>query len=158
MTSFINPRKNLRRIPRTEKRRLIQKVLKEGPDEKFLDIEGISVVEERNRGKDGNYRCAEFVFRNCLNLPWRPVIRDPNFWKNPLDRLKRRGFYSPKTPKKGDVAVYGYIRQGGCSVRHFGHYDGKRVRSKFGTSHVFEHDVNAVPAKYGTGVTFIRKR
>jgi len=158
MASFINPNKNLRRISRTKKRRLIQKVLASNTDGDFSDIEGISVIEERDRKKDINYRCAEFVFRNCLNLPWRSVRRNSSFWRDALKALEKKGFYSPKTPKKGDVAVYGHLKQGGYYAIHFGHYDGKRVRSKFGTSHVFEHEVNAIPTKYGTNVFFIRKR
>lgn len=158
MASFIDPRKNLRRIPRTERRRLIQEVVATNADEAFSDIEGISIVEERDREKDVNYGCAEFVFRDCLNLPWRSVRSNKSFWEDALGALEKRGFYSPKTPKKGDVVVYGCLRKGNYQVRHFGHYDGEKVKSKFGRSHVFEHEVNALSAKYGTGAIFIRKR
>lgn len=66
--------------------------------------------------------------------------------------LMRDVLIETEEPEDGDFVVY--FKKG--SVAHSGVWSCGRVRSKWGTGHVWEHALHEVPLRYGDEVRFFR--
>ena len=142
--------------------------------DEIADLDGIlDVVERRDPTQDSDYRCGEYVFKTVKNESWMSNIDDyeneqtqNKLYGETRKFLKEKGYQIVQgVPQAGDVI--GYTRpftyrngEEDDTFRHFGIYTGKDIISKFGRSHIYRHEIDAVPFndKEVTTAVFFRKQ
>lgn len=126
--------------------------------ESFLKTtDKIKRIKEMDTGE--SEMCCWFIFKR---EPWfkkmyteqvdRLLMKDPEIF------LQSMGYAEVEAPEKGDIVVYSFSGNYEGRVGHYGKYIGKgKVRSKFGKTHVYEHDIDFVLASYGDRAKFFHK-
>ena len=79
--------------------------------------------------------------------------------ENIFNKLKERNYECQTNPKPGDLVLYFKNKANKENVTHLGIWtsDGK-VRSKFGTTYVYDHPLDYVPEVYGNYARFLRNK
>lgn len=125
--------------------------------DKIGEANGICVIERRESAKDRNKcHCVEWVFQENLHQDVRGTLE---FWNTVIESLAGVGYFPTKTPRAGDIAIYGFQHPKGLVGKHIGLLqENGRIRSKFEAGHVFEHDQKIVPSEYGNSILFFTKK
>ena len=109
------------------------------------NLEGIVIIERRDHKADhaAEYMCERFALG--ADIANYQIVGE---YANP-----GRGRPVIESPQAGDLAIYSLEGE----VKHFGRVaDNQKIRSKWGASHIFEHDIGAVPIHYGDTITFFK--
>jgi hypothetical protein len=150
-------------IPITSQRKILEDITFYGSYngqtlESFLKTtDKIKRIKEMDTGE--SEMCCWFIFKR---EPWfkkmyieqvdRLLMKDPEIF------LQSMGYTEVEAPEKGDIVVYLFSGNYEGRVGHYGKYIGKgKVRSKFGKTHVYEHDIAFVLASYGDRARFFHK-
>jgi acetolactate synthase regulatory subunit len=129
--------------------------------ERSLERDEITQAMRDHLGhEDDPERCVAHAFDTMQQESWaKSKIELKKVWRNPNRLITEHG-YQPvtDTPMAGDLAMYGFSTDGAASVNHYGvlQEDGK-IRSKFTTGPVVDHELHLIPYPFGDEVRFLRK-
>jgi hypothetical protein len=125
---------------------LVAKLNNEHPHSIILKI-------KKPDGKRSNYNCYTFafnltdspVYEKIANTPPYDVFANSEF----CDFLLKKGILDEKKwddTNEGDIIIY--FEEG--TPKHAGKIHSDRIISKWGTGHLWEHDIYEVPISYGS--------
>lgn len=144
-------------------------------------LPGILTFEVKDPNWSDDICCAEYTFGLRLGEPWAQDKMPQIFWDDGLEFLLRNGYVLVEEPEIGDIVGYAVtslierypnddpisalsrayhesLHRNPPYLEHFGILtEGGKVISKFGTGHVYLHDVDKVPSHFGSEIYFFRK-
>ena len=132
------------------------------PQRLFLDIEveketvissiqGLRLVERREpiNDKGEGIQCAVYICRRVGPMNWDFSYEVP---------MLCRGWKEVSQSRKGDIAIYLGGKEASREQVHIGEVvENQRIISKWGYTHVYEHQLSLVPGVYGDEVRFFRR-
>ena len=124
--------------------------------EDFLETtDKVKIIERMDTGF--SEMCYWFVFGKAKWFKRMNEREKEAFITNADALLGSKGYHKIEIPKNGDIAVYSFSSNEDGWVAHYGEYCNGKVRSKFGRTHIYEHDIGFVPSDFGDTVKFFRK-
>lgn len=141
-------------IPETPLRKLLDEIDEsKSPAQLAMDsigmVDGIRIIERKNTG--GDFPFLDDCIRYVCD---RTGLRRCDFERYDDKGIIPAGFSerTSEDPSEGDIAVY----QKYGDLKHVGliTWDGS-VISKWGTCHVYLHELGSVPTRYGNTVRFL---
>lgn len=117
-------------------------------------------------GPKGDSYCFDYAFQTLNEPGAKPLLIRSLESESILEKLSTDTFtflsgwgYEPTTtPLPGDLVVY-FNSKAPLKADHYAVYIGNdQVRSKFGTSDVYEHPINGAPSLYGNFYAVFKKQ